>query len=221
MQPYFFPYIGYYQLINEVDVYVNLEHVSFMKRSYMVRNTIKDNQIINIPVSNGSQNETCNNIKTLSDINWFNKFYRKLHQLYGKEPNFDLIINEIIEPWKKHVETYDGDISISDFNMSSIKYVCKFLNINTIFESSVGLTNKKKNEGLQDIVKYYNGTDYINAIGGQKLYNKDDFSSKDINLSFIKMGDLSIKNPYNSIIDVLFTNEKEIIIQNLKNYTLI
>ena len=42
MQPYFFPYIGYFQLINEVDVYVNLDHVSFMKRSYMTRNTLKN-----------------------------------------------------------------------------------------------------------------------------------------------------------------------------------
>ena len=43
MQPYFFPYLGYFQLINEVDVYVNLDHVSFMKRSYMTRNILKNN----------------------------------------------------------------------------------------------------------------------------------------------------------------------------------
>ena len=48
MQPYFFPYLGYFQLINEVDVYVNLDHVSFMKRSYMTRNTLKNNVAINI-----------------------------------------------------------------------------------------------------------------------------------------------------------------------------
>ena len=42
MQPYFFPYIGYFQLIDAVDIYVNLDHVSFMKRSYMTRNSIKN-----------------------------------------------------------------------------------------------------------------------------------------------------------------------------------
>jgi hypothetical protein len=45
MQPYFFPYFGYFQLINEVDVYVNLDHVSFMKRSFMTRNKIKNETI--------------------------------------------------------------------------------------------------------------------------------------------------------------------------------
>lgn len=42
MEPYFFPYLGYFQLISAVDTYVNLDHVSFMKRSYMTRNKLKN-----------------------------------------------------------------------------------------------------------------------------------------------------------------------------------
>ena len=70
MQPYFFPYIGYFQLINDVDIYVNLDHVSFMKRSYMVRNTLKNNTQINIPVSNGSQNKICTEVNVLLSNNY-------------------------------------------------------------------------------------------------------------------------------------------------------
>ena len=51
MQPYFFPYIGYFQLIQSVDSYVNLDHVAFMKRSYMTRNVLKNEIPISIPVS--------------------------------------------------------------------------------------------------------------------------------------------------------------------------
>ena len=47
MQPYFFPYLGYFQLISSVDTYVNLDHVSFMKRSYMTRNKLKNGVSIN------------------------------------------------------------------------------------------------------------------------------------------------------------------------------
>ena len=62
MQPYFFPYIGYFQLIHCVNTYVNLDHVSFMKRSYMTRNILKNNTPINVNVWGASQNKKCNEI---------------------------------------------------------------------------------------------------------------------------------------------------------------
>ena len=76
MQPYFFPYLGYFQLINAVDVYVNLDHVAFMKRSYMTRNMLKNNTPISIPVKNASQNTPCS--QTFVDIseNYLSKFYK-------------------------------------------------------------------------------------------------------------------------------------------------
>ena len=75
MQPYFFPYIGYFQLIQAVDSYVNLDHVSFMKRSYMTRNQLKNNIPINISVLRASQNEICKNTIITSPTKWYDKFY--------------------------------------------------------------------------------------------------------------------------------------------------
>lgn len=221
MQPYFFPYIGYFQLIKEVDLYVNLEHVSFMKRSYMTRNTIKNNTPINIPVSNGSQNKTCTEVKVLSDNVWFEKFEKTLEYQYKKDLFYSDILEKIIFPWKKDMLSSNIEISISDFNFSAIKYICDYLDIYCEFYSSVGITTRKKNEGLQDIVKHFGGNHYVNAIGGQKLYNKEDFSSKGILLDFIKMGELKVDNPYVSILDLLFRYDKEYLKQELNNYKLI
>ena len=221
MQPYFFPYIGYFQLMQEVDLYVNLEHVSFMKRSYMTRNTIKNNTPINIPVSNGSQNKTCTEVKVLSDNTWFEKFEKTLEYQYKKDLFYSDILEKIIFPWKKDILSSNTEISISDFNFSSIKYICNYLDMHCKFYSSVGITTRKKNEGLQDIVKHFEGNHYINAIGGQKLYNKEDFDSKGILLNFIKMGELKIDNPYVSILDLLFRYDKEYLKQELNNYKLI
>jgi len=221
MQPYFFPYIGYFQLIDAVDIYVNLDHVSFMKRSYMTRNSIKNNISINIPVSGGSQNKTCREVTVLADDKWWNTFEKTLAGVYKKEPQCQLVLDEILLPWKNNICTIDRPISISEFNFSAIYFICKYLDINTRFYSSDGLTTRKKNEGLQDITKYFNGTTYINAIGGQVLYNKEDFASQDIDLYFLKMGDVEFKNPYLSILDLLFTYPKEHIQQQLKKYTLI
>lgn len=221
MQPYFFPYLGYFQLINEVDVYVNLDHVSFMKRSYMTRNILKNNTTINIPVSEGSQNKSCDEVKILADEKWFNKFERTLETLYKKEPYYNQVLTEIITPWKENILSLPQTASISEFNFASIYQICKYFNIDRKFYSSKGITNRKKNEGLQDITKYFNGDIYINAIGGQKLYDKENFASQGIVLKFIKMGDINIDTPYVSILDLLFRYDKKHLKNELNNYTLI
>lgn len=218
MQPYFFPYIGYFQLIQAVDIYVNLDHVSFMKRSYMTRNTLKDGVKINIPCSGASQNKKCKEVNVLFDGVWENKFATTLHQLYSKEKNYQNILEQILIPWSTLFYNQQ-QISISELNYRSILYVNDYLDIKTkIIHTSEGLTYKKKNEGLQDIIKHFEGTHYINAIGGQSLYTKEDFATQGIDLKFIKN---KSELPNTSILDLLFRYDKEIIKQELNNYELI
>lgn len=217
MQPYFFPYIGYFQLIQAVDIYINLDHVSFMKRSYMTRNTLKNNIPINLQVSGGSQNKKCNEVSIIKDDKWVNKFYKTLSLNYKKDPNYSQIIDAIIDPliyWKQ--------TTISEFNLDAIKLICNYLDIKTKFiNTSEGITSNPKNKGLQDITKHFEGTTYINAIGGQKLYNKEDFASQNIDLKFIQMDKVEVDNQYASILDLLFRYEKEHLKQQLNKYTLI
>jgi hypothetical protein len=216
MQPYFFPYIGYFQLINAVDIYVNLDHVAFMKRSYMTRNTLKNNIPINIDVLGGSQNKKCNEVEVLADGKWFNKFYKTLELNYKKEPYYNNIMSQIIDPWRQNTFT-----NISEFNFTSIHYICQYLDIQAQFFSSQGITDQPKNKGLQDITKYFEGTTYINAIGGQKLYNKKDFASQGIDLKFIQMEGLEVDNKYVSILDLLFRYSKEYLKEQLNKFKLI
>ncbi len=217
MQPYFFPYIGYFQLIHAVDVYVNLDHVSFMKRSYMVRNTLKNNTGINVNVYNGSQNKKCTEVEVNFENKYIDKFYRTLHILYSKSPQYQNILDNIITP-----EFINRKMSISQFNLGIIKQICSYLNIQTkILDSSEGMTQLKKGDGLKEIITKLGGKNYINAIGGQKLYNKEDFASQGINLNFIKMEDVEFENKYASILDILFTYPKEHIQHQLVKYTLI
>jgi hypothetical protein len=217
MQPYFLPYIGYFQLIDSVDVYVNLDHVSFMKRSYMTRNVLKNKTKVNLNVINGSQNKKCNEVYVNFENDNLNKLKKTLHHLYSKTKNYNIILDEIITP-----SFIDSNQTISNFNFQLIKKISNYLSIKTKFiDTSFGLTDKKKGDGLIDIVKYFDGKDYINAIGGQNLYTKEQFKSSNIDLFFIKMGESKFENPYNSILDLLFLHNKEEIIKELKNYTLI
>ena len=217
MQPYFFPYIGYFQLIHCVDTYVNLDHVSFMKRSYMTRNTLKNNTTININVWKASQNKKCNEIYVNFENNYIPKFLKTLENLYSKESHYEIILNEIILP-----EFIDRKITISKFNLNLIKRICNYLDIKTkIIDTSENLTKLKKGEGLKEITKHFNSKSYINAIGGQSLYNKEDFKNDNIQLSFIEMGNVVFDNKYTSILDLLFRYNKEYIKEQIRNYKLI
>ena len=217
MQPYFFPYIGYFQLIDSVDTYVNLDHVSFMKRSYMTRNVLKNNTPINVKVWGASQNKKCNEIYVNFENNYISNFFKTLENLYSKESNYDAIFNNIILS-----EFINREVTISEFNLNLIKRICNYLNIQTkIINTSVGLTTLKKGEGLKSITKQMGSNVYVNAIGGQSLYNKEDFKNDNIELNFIQMGNVDFDNKYSSILDLLFRYDKLHIQKQIKNYKLI
>jgi hypothetical protein len=218
MQPYFFPYFGYFQLISAVDIYVNLDHVSFMKRSYMTRNELQAGYPISIPVKSASQNKNCREV--LIDINekYISTFQKTLRHLYAKSPYFDIINHQIIEPCFQMKE-----VSISAFNIAIIQHICQYLNIQTpIIETSCEFNQLelKKEAGLKSIVHQLNGSHYINAIGGQSLYDKTDFLNDHIQLQFLKMGEVDFKNPYHSILDLLFNYDSVHIQSQLNKFTL-
>jgi hypothetical protein len=219
MQPYFFPYIGYFQLIKAVDTYVNLDHVSFMKRSYMTRNLIKDGVQINLQVSGGSQNKNCNEVFVNFEHDYINKFLKTLKILYSKNEGYEEIMDEIITP-----HFIERHIPISEFNLGLIESICKKLEIDTrIISTSTEFENThlKKEKGLQSISKQLNADSYINAIGGTKLYSKEDFKKAGIDLLFIKMSDVELEIPYASILHQLMSYPVDHIKNQINKYELI
>jgi len=98
----------------------------------------------------------------------------------------------------------------------------RILGIRTqIIDSSEGMTTLKKGDGLKEITKKLGGDTYINALGGQSLYHKDDFKNSGIDLWFVKMGDVDFGNPYASMLDLMLTYPKAHIQEQLLKYTLI
>jgi predicted secreted protein len=185
----------------------------------MTRNEIKNKIKINISVSNASQNKLCNEVFVLSDKKWYNSFFKKMEYNYKKEKNYEKILYEILNPWR--LETEEKEISISEFNLKSICLVSKYLDIETKFESSLNITKNKKEIGLIDITKSFGCDTYVNPIGGEKLYNKEFFKEFNVDLYFIKMNEITTDNYYVSILDLLFRYDKNLIKEQLNNYTLI
>ena len=213
MQPYIFPYLGYFQLINSVNTFVILDDVNYITRGWINRNKIMVNgaeKYITIPLEKQSQNKLICDHYFYWEDNWSNKILKTIHHAYGKA----LFYNDII-PMLKFLFSNKGHQSLSDFNFQCLKAISDRLDINVVFEFSSKYNSNlslKGNERIVNLCKKFDATTYINAIGGKELYAHEDFNP--INLRFIKRLD----NENNlSIIDILmrngFTKTKELINQ--------
>jgi len=227
MQPYIFPYIGYFQLVNAVDKFVFYDDVDFIKQGWINRNylLVNDNpSLFSIPVKNISSNQKIKDVEIVENKKWKKTFLRTIFYSYKKAPFFDAIYN-LVESI-----TDSGENKIGMLAISSIRKVASYLNINTEFSISAGRYENDSLTGearVLDICQQENATHYINPIGGRSLYSKELFSRHGIELSFIKTGDVTYEQfgntfvPSLSIIDVMMFNLPEQIRDFLNDFEFI
>ena len=186
MQPYFFPYIGYFQLIAAVDKFIIYDDVNFINRGWINRNNILINGkagLISVPLSGASQNKRIKDILPISESKWKHTLLKTIEQNYKKSPQF-----EVIFPMLQKLINIDA-ITISEFNYTGIKSVCEYLGITTLIIPSSEIYANSELKGqyrIMDICKKENVHQYINPTGGMELYNREIFSKEGILLSFIK-----------------------------------
>lgn len=229
MQPYIFPYLGYFQLINAVDEFVFYDDVNFIKQGWINRNRLLLNgeeHIFTIPISKAS---SFTEIKDLSVhpmlyAKWRKKFLKGIEQSYKKAPHFNPVYQLICNV----VETPQ---SISNMAELSVITVMDYLGIKkNVYKSSISFKDSKdidRADRLIEICKKTDTSTYINLIGGAELYSNDYFSPKGVTLQFLKP---SLK-PYKqftddfvsglSIIDVLMFNSKDECINLINTYELV
>lgn len=225
MQPYFFPYLGYFQLINAVDRFVLYDNIQFTKKGWIHRNRI---------LFNGVESLFSINIKKASD--YLDIYEREISAAYIKERQKFLRKIEISykkSPYYKEVIPVIRDIILNDSNnlfeyiLNSIKKLNDYMGITTpiIISSSVDVDKSLsgKNRVLATCLSL-NCSEYINPIGGVTLYSKDFFLDKGVKLSFIEMEEVHYSQAGNtfisnlSIIDVLMWNSKSKVLKYLSNY---
>ena len=215
MQPYFVPYIGYWQLLASVDKFVLLDDVNYINRGWINRNYISINNSpkwLTLPLSKASQNKLICDIALLDNDGWHQKMQRTLSLSYSKAPYyFDIepIISEIIS----HAHG-----NLSSFLSYTLSLISDYLNITpNIISTSRGLSSQglSGQDRILDICKNLEATHYINLPGGKSLYNVSTFHSRGIQLCFL---DTSSINPLRSgisttqplsILDTLVYNSPE------------
>ena len=228
MQPYFMPYIGYFQLINAVDTFIIYDNIKYTKKGWINRNRI---------LSNGKSDYITVTLKKDSDFlninqrylsnTWENdkkKIINKLIESYKKSPNFDVVSDLILEIFNSDLD------NLFEFIFYSIVTICDFLEIKTNIIKSSDIDfdlELKSDKKVIAICKSIESNKYYNPIGGLELYNKNDFAKENIELSFLKTNEITYKQyhnkfvPYLSIIDVLMFNKKNEIINLLEEYSII
>lgn len=187
MQPYFFPYLGYFQLIKSADIFILLDDVAFIKKGWIHRNRLCFNKGIHwfsVPLEHASQNKSIHEtfISQINFIQWRKKFISSLISFYKKQEYFTdgmEIVEEIFS-----IPTY----SIAELSARSLQKCCKALGITTFFNCSSslhGLNKLKGEKKIIEICQYYQVGRYINAPGGKELYRQSMFSPYGIQLEFI------------------------------------
>jgi hypothetical protein len=224
MQPYFFPYIGYFQLIDTVDVYVIADDLNFIKNGYIKKNNILDNgapAMISLQLVGASQNRLINEIEVGDNTD---KILTGIQRRYAKAPYFKDVF-PMLQSILSHKEK-----NLARFLGYSLIKISGYLGIQTkfVYSSEIEKNNDLKFDArIIDVCKSIGADHYINAIGGKELYSKDDFAEEGIRLNFIDTKEVIYKQfdkefvPNLSIIDVMMFNSKEEIRKLLQRYELV
>lgn len=229
MQPYFFPYLGYFQLIGAVDYFVLLDDVQYIRHGWINRNRIlkpdKGVQYIIAPLKKHTQKATIREINVVDGPEWKNKIVRQLEHYKRKAP-FYADVKAFLEECFSTEEQ-----CIAKLNANYLKRVLKCFNIQTpiVLSSELELDYsdvENSDEWALKTCEQIGATEYINPLGGSFLFDRQKYIQKNIKLTFLEptltaynQGQIRFE-PGLSIIDVMLFNSAEEIIKMLAVYKL-
>ena len=224
MQPYFMPYIGYFQLMKAVDKYVVYDDVNYIKGGWANRNHILINgekEMFTVTLQKASQNKLFNEIVIGDD---FKKLMKTLQMNYSRAINFDqtmVLMERIISFPNKQLAV---------FIANSFREILSYLSVETEILMSSEIPKDNSLRGKDKIIQICEilGADtYYNAVGGKSLYDQEEFREHGITLNFVD----SLPQVYSqlhtrefvsglSMVDVLMNNTKDEVNRLLDSFQL-
>ena len=211
MQPYFLPYVGYFQLIASVDLFIVYDNIQYSKGGWINRNRL---------LRNGEP--TWFSLPLKSDSDYLDIHHRELAPSFSR----DKLLNQIASAYRRaphFAETFpliDRIVRFEDTNLfryveQSIAKTCEHVGITTEIRRSSEIAIDHGQKGQNKVIalcEALGATTYVNAIGGTELYSRDEFQSRGIELKFLKPTPFEYPQfgaefvPWLSIVDVLMFN---------------
>ncbi len=226
IQSYWFPYIGYWQLIHAVDVFVIYDNIQYTKKGWINRNRFLLNGsdcLFTLPLKKGSDFlDVCE--REIADTFEREGLLRKITNAYRKAPYANTVL-PLLREW-----LYHDDTNLFRYILATVRGVCGYLGIDTriVISSTLAIDHSlRAAEKVKAICGALHSDTYINAIGGQGLYSKDDFARRNIDLKFIMTREIRYPQfgaefvPWLSIIDIMMFNSREEIRRMLNEYDLV
>lgn len=231
MQPYFFPYPGYFALIKATNKWVVFDTPQYENRSWMNRNRIIDPNkdgwmYFTVPVKKHPLKSPLNSIEIQNAANWKDKIIAQLGYYKKHAPYYKVVVDLLSESFKLEFE------KLTELNTHTLKVTCAYLNINFNYEifSEMDLEVEPVNEADEwglNICKAMGVTNFINPELGQQFVDRQKYLNNKIDLKFFEFGYPSYNQkrdefiPGLSIIDAMMFNSPEKIKQMLDVYRLV
>ena len=227
MQPYFFPYIGYFQLMKSVETFVIYDDVNFIKAGWINRNRIVvngDDWMFSLPLKGSVHNKKIFTIELANDPRWKRKFKRTLQQEYRRSAYYDEVFPLVVSILES------PKTNLADFLSDHLVVLAEYLSIDTrIVKTSQVYDNTDlgRQDRLIDICKREEARYYVNTIDGAGLYDGAHFKEKGVNLTLIRPHIEEYQQtspdflPRLSIIDVMMNNSVEEVRLMLDQFELI
>jgi len=213
MQPYFLPYIGYFQLIASADLFIVYDNIQYTKKGWINRNRMLRNgtdAMFSLPLKKDSDYLDIDK-RELSLGFKPNKFLHQIKGAYYRAPYFSAVF-----PLFEDIVGYDH-ANLFHFLHYSIVSICRHLDITTEIRisSDIAINHSLKNQDkVLALCEAVGANTYINAIGGMDLYSRETFLEKGLTLTFIQSQPFVYTQfgnefvPWLSILDVLMFNSK-------------
>jgi hypothetical protein len=228
MQPYLFPYIGYFQLIHASDKFILADDLQYVNAGWINRNRILINgmaSMVTLPLARAEHTSLImeRQFAATKAVDR-TKLKRQISLAYGRAMNFKNVF-----PLLCSIIDFD-ETNLALYNRNQIIELCNYMSIKTpILNSSDLLFDKSLKRQERVIAKshFLNADHWINAIGGTVLYDKAAFAEHGIRLSFLKTKRIVYKQFKDefvenlSIIDVLMFNPIDHVHSLLEEYDLI
>lgn len=185
MQPYLFPYIGYWQLIAAVDTFVLLDDVNYICRGWINRNRYYCDQRIqffHFPITHASQNRRICEIQLLYTQKQRDNMKRTFSYAYRNAPYLHQAMEQLAPL------LLDDETDLTEYSEKTIRQLCRYLCIDLSIIRASALrpsTHSAGEEGIMELCKVLEADTYINPIGGRALYDRDHFAREGIELLFL------------------------------------
>ena len=214
MQPYFLPYIGYFQLLKKCDEFVIYDDIEYTKRGWINRNYFlqnKNSSLFSIPVKKDRDTLKIRQ-RVLADNYDPHALLRRFNNAYRKSPQYQHVC-----PVLEKIFLCE-ERNLFHFIHFSLIQIMNYLDIDTPMHlsSEIHINPELRSEmRVLAICERMKASTYVNPIGGLDLYNSETFKKHGIGLSFLKPK-LTTYSQFDasfverlSIIDVLMFNSKE------------